>query len=442
MEENMEDKQIRAQNTKIEITYNQLIILILTLGLALRIFLVLNYGNKLTTNADDRNYIFGAISLLKNNVLVYGIAWPEQHSMIIMPGIIVLLSTLFRIFSYDQGGMIAIRIFFGILGCVSIYGMSLIAKDYFNKKIAIVVSILLALFPPIVLQHVMIFTETPMILAMTFFIYFTLKYCETRSNRHFIYLLVCYMISIMFRNTFALIPLTFLPYFVIKRFPIKELIIKGIYAVLILVLFLTPWWVRNYRITGDFVATTGGLGDPLLGGTLTGIDYPEAEMTLDEYRNYFNNPDEENSLYNRMKREEILGKERMLKWWKEDKKGFCKNILFIKPIMSIRQVDYPITIFDINKKFMNDIYIILLLFAITGALIVLTKKWCRQIGLVFILIIMYSLLLCGIFLPFVHYNAPAIPFIYCLSAVGIYEMIYIVNKIRKAILLKITEKNK
>ncbi|WP_238898804.1 glycosyltransferase family 39 protein [Clostridium sp. YIM B02500] len=406
----------------ITVKFSNIVLIVLALALLIRIFLIFNYGNKLSTYSDDRNYVFGAISFIKNNVLVYGIAWPEEHAMIIMPGILFLLRLLFQIFGYDQTGMLLSKCIFAIIGCFGIYGMYLIIEKTINRYVSLITIIILAIWPPLFLCDVLFLTQTPTTVSIIWFVYFVLRYCETKSDRDFILLMITYIMQLMFRNNFALIPIIFIFYFYHKKFPIKILITKGIYAVIILSLVLSPWCVRNYNVVGRFVPTTGGIGDPLLGGTFSGKYFPKSEMQMNDYRTTLYDAKEENSLYNRMEREKNVAIERLTQWWRNDKKSLAKDYLFYKPKQSIVDIYYPITLLDIEKTLLQKIYYALLILALGGAVIGIFRRKTRQIVMIFSLIIIYSIILCGLFLPYPEYNYPILPFLFTLSGYAIYEV--------------------
>lgn len=409
-------------NSSITVEFSNIVLLVLALALIIRIFLIFNYGNKLSTYSDDRNYVFGAISFIKNNVIVYGIAWPQEHAMIIMPGILFLLKLLFSIFGYDQTGMLLSKCIFAIIGCFGIYGMYLIVEKTINRYVALITIILLAIWPPFFLCDVLFLTQTPTTVSIIWFVYFILRYCETKRDKDFILLMITYVVQLMFRNNYALMPLIFIFYFYHKKFPMKLLIIKGIYAIIILSLVLTPWWVRNYNVVGKFVPTTGGIGDPLLGGTFSGKYFPQSEMQMNDYRINLYDAKEENSLYNRMEREKGVAVERLTQWWRSDKKSLAMDYLFYKPIQSISNIYYPITLFDIEKTILQKIYYVFLILAISGVGIGTYRKQTRHIIITFSFIIIYSMMICGIFLPYPEYNYPILPFLFTLSGYAFYEI--------------------
>ncbi|MCI8341774.1 MAG: glycosyltransferase family 39 protein [Firmicutes bacterium] len=432
------DSYLKEEEKKIVISHKNFILAIIGLAFLIRVLLVFNYGNRLYTFYDDKNYIYGAIMFIKNRGIVT-FPYTEEQMMYAMPGTMMLLGFLFKIFSYTQNGMNICRIIWGGgIGSLTIYGIYKIVSRTMNEKIAVITMINLAIWPPVILNDCLFLSDTPMILCLVWFVYFTLKFCDSKSDRDFIALMAFYLGMIIFRSNFAIIPLAFIFYFWHNKFPIKELFVKGIYAVVIIVMFLTPWWIRNYKVVGEFVPMISS-GDALLGGTMTGKGFPEAEMTLDEYRYAFTDENAVNIVYERMEKEKELGLERLAQWWKDDKAGLIKNYLITKPAMSLGSPYYQMEIFDISSSLMKKIYRFYIFMAAIGVALGLINKKHRQISFLFILFIAYSVLMCGIFLPFPGYNKPIIPFLFVFASMGMMFAFNIIKNLLHAAMGRVNE---
>lgn len=415
------------------ISPQNIIKLIFIIGLSFRLLCLLNYGNALTLNSDDRNYIFGAINFLKHHHLTYGLAWPSEPSMITMPGMILLLSFFFRVFGYTQNALIVVRAILAILGSTSIVAVYKIGKKLFNLPVALIAAIFTAIWPPFIVMDNMFLTESPFMTCMLWFTYFTLKYCHSKKDSDFLLLLMFYFISLMFRNTIILAPVLFIFYFYNRKFPFKLLIKRVLYAILILTIVLTPWWYRNYKVVGKFVPTTGGSGDPLLGGTFIG-DYPDTGISNSESRVQFFIKGERNALYNRMERQKEYAIKRIRLWWNSDKKAFLKSYLIQKPEMSWKTTYYPAEIFDLKSVFLNKLYNYICIIAAFSLIIGFRKHF--QSILLCVLFISYTTIFCIVFLPYPRYIFPFIPFIFLLAAYTISNVYKFYKNIKTTIKLR------
>ena len=119
-----------------------------------------------------------------------------------------------------------------------------------------------------------------------------------------------------------------------------------------MILCLTPWTIRNYKLFDRFIPLTYGTGNPLLLGTYQGVGYPSDE-NLDYEKNvvdkmpkdmkyYLENPEEKPYLtkYYSLEYDGLKAKYRMNEWWKNDKISMIKSYLISKPYILVKDTFY------------------------------------------------------------------------------------------------------
>lgn len=187
-----------------------------------------------------------------------------------MPGCPVLLAPLFLLFGDNLPHWIA-RAENVLIGCLTVFAVAWLADILFcDKKIALLAGWITAVDPLNIVMSVLILSEAPFCLFMVLQLVFWIK--ALRSNEKTVWS------NIVLSGLFAAATVYCRPswiYFVpfaaligvslsFRNF--KPILISGILITTILALCLSPWWYRNYRITGHFVSTTLQTGPSLYDG--------------------------------------------------------------------------------------------------------------------------------------------------------------------------------
>ena len=397
--------------------YKWIIIGIFGVGLLLRIFMVLNYGVALRVFADDRHYISGAIQFLKNGHVVGNLLY--EPTLISMPGQFLWLALFVKIFGYTQSGLTMVHMCFAVIDSFTLIGVYKLSKKALNQTVAFIAAGIYAVYIPIICQTGLFMTENITVFGIVWFLYFAVRFCNSKSEKDFLIMFLFYFIALLQRTTVALLPVILIFYFIRKGFPIKKMVAWGAYAAVLLVILLAPWWYRNYLAVGEFIPTTVG-GDAFLGGTYYSetVEF-ENNMSLAETRDAFNDPTEENSLYNRMQHQSEYAMERIKEWWAKDKSDLLYTYLIKKPYFSWYSTLRYGEIFDISISLLDRIHRCMLALSGIGFVIGLCNKNCR-IGAVTVgFVMLYFAIFTSIFLPFVGYNYPAYFAMLILASVAI-----------------------
>ena len=217
-----------------------------------------------------------------------------------MPGYPCVLAPLFWLYG-GEPPIMAARIENALLGSLLVVAVGAFAFQLFHdRKIALWASLLAAFEPCTVITSVWVLSETPFCLAMIGQLSVLVAAIRAKSKRQLIlysaWFAVLSALTVYFRpswlyfSLFALIAhfaysLPSLKNTITSSFcPMKRAIIIALILVPIFCLCLAPWWIRNYQVTGRFVATTLQMGPSLYDGlspTATGA----SDMAfVDEFR--------------------------------------------------------------------------------------------------------------------------------------------------------------
>lgn len=242
---------------------NVLFIIILFVAIALRIYLALTQGDYMFLGTDDDNYRESAQILLKRGVLTYG-GWPEP-TVFIMPGYPVFLAALFAVFGSPN--LLAVRVAQVLISSVGLWIAMWLGWKLGGEKAAVLSGFLTAIYPSNLTAPLFIMTETLFTVMLMVSLWCLVKSKEQKNVMWLVFTGISVGISIYFRPTGGLLPLFFMPYFLINRFSIKDVIKNTLIIGGMGLLIISPWIIRNYLVYRQFIPFTVSSGNPFLRGT-------------------------------------------------------------------------------------------------------------------------------------------------------------------------------
>jgi len=367
--------------------HNYCLIILLTIYLVISIFALKELSFSYTIMSDDYGYIKSGIRFFEEGIItMHGVETAQ-----IMPGMTFLISFFCLIFGTGIKMISALKILLIIFGGATLTYLYKTIKMYSNQFVASICSLLL-LTPDYIWTNNLILTETPYIMLQMMLIYYTLKLSESKKTSSYVMIIICYVLCLFIRPTIALFPIFLFVFLVLKKYEFKRLIKQGIIAAMILICVLTPWIIRNYKIFGDFIPLTYGVGNPLLLGTYQGIGFPD-DKELDYENNVYLKMDQEKRFYIENREEnkelasyygfeydELKAKYRIQEWWKKDKSSLIKSYLFYKPKMLLSSTFYWDTLFNIEKDLLIIIHKVeFIIFCLSMLLLLVTKKYIKEL---------------------------------------------------------------
>lgn len=391
---------------------------VLLAALIIRVTALAHYGLGLTLHSDDEGYVRSAMELLKSGMLTYHS--PTEPTVHIMPGQPLLLAAVFLIFGKGTAGLYAAKILMILIGAAGIYGIYLIAKSFGGIKVALVVACLFAVSVPHILTDTLTLTETPFATSFIFLIYFSIRLAQKQNMSNLYWLMFFYIAALMFRPTVALYPLLLFVYLLLKKYPIRLMLKQAAVAAVILLVVLTPWWIRNYSHYHQFIPLTGGSGNPLLLGTYQGQGYPNnetAQQLMD--RLHYSSTD----AFTINKVQQQAAKERIKTWWETDRKSFTLSYLYLKPKILWKDPFYWIEIFHVKTALLKPIHAVTVIAGIAGLLISLAvySRHRKEILLILGSLIYFTILYSAYYVQD-RYNEPLMPFLFLGIGLGGYSL--------------------
>ena len=374
-------------NFKNLIKNNWLISIILLVAVVLNILIFNELGYMYSLNSDDASYINAGITFFQTGELtMHGVLSAQ-----VMPGMTFLIGLFCLFFGTGSTLIFALKIFWMLMGLLTIIFVYKTIKLYTNHIIAAIPCVFFLSLDYIWMNNI-ILTETPFILSFVLLVYYSLRFSLYNKNKDYIMIIIWYIVSLFIRPNIALFPIFLLILLILKGFKLKDLIKKGIIAGIVLVCILLPWTYRNYKLFDSFIPLTYGTGNPLLLGTYQGVGYP-SDDELDYVSNVDNQMSDEMKLYIKGKPQNkqylkkyysleydgMKANYRMQEWWKKDKVSMIKSYIFHKPKELIYSSFYWKEVLKINAQMiLNYRKLEIILFGISSLAIILKRKYIKE----------------------------------------------------------------
>lgn len=252
------------------LTWTRSIYLVLVVALVLRVLAAGYWESRLDDNqkfrfGDSAGYWELASRVAHGQEYAYN---SEFAKVFRAPGYPALLAPLFLV--WDEPPILAARLLGCGLGVLSVWLVWLLGRQLFGRRAGWYAAWLVALYPGAIAISILVLAEALFVPLMLGQFLFTILAFRSKSNREF----ACWSIlAAIFNGTACLTRpswLFFLPFAFVSGVLFYENRNRQLYYFLISMIVtagvMTPWWIRNYDLTGKFVLTTLQTGTSLYDG--------------------------------------------------------------------------------------------------------------------------------------------------------------------------------
>jgi 4-amino-4-deoxy-L-arabinose transferase-like glycosyltransferase len=300
---------------------DRFLIVVLLIFLVVQSAAVIMYGDRyylgdltVMNDNDDVKYVRSALILIEEGTLKYkdediSIDMP---TVFIMPGYPAFLSLFIKGFGLE-GGLLAVRLVQGFLMGGVMVLLYLIGIRYVNKGAACLTVVLYAFYIPTLGTALLILSEAVFTFLFVLLVYLCFRAIETKKMSYYISGGIVLGLAVLFKPAVLLFPGVVLILWLIKKYSVREMLVRTLAVACILAAILAPWWVRNAVEFGRFIPLTISSGNPFLQGTF--IEYDQEAM-LEFSKNI---PDREGWDAIRIDENEMsLGKQNLNEIWSKD----------------------------------------------------------------------------------------------------------------------------
>jgi 4-amino-4-deoxy-L-arabinose transferase-like glycosyltransferase len=365
---------------------------------------------------DDVKYVRSAYTLLQTGKFTYND--PNKESVYIMPGIVTVLLPFVKVFGM-QGAVMPFRILGALLQTFSMYMIFLITRKIFGKGTALIALLISAIYIPNIYVTTLVLTETIFMFFFMLLVLFTIHAVEEKQMKYYIIGGALWAVCALFRPAIAAFPALIFVMWLVKRYTIKEMLKYASITILVFVLVMSPWWLRNYVTFNQFIPFTLSTGNPSLQGVFINdkVDFDLINKIKPAGLNYGNDEITNNYV------EKTFAKLVFDYNLKHDTWNYLNWLTIGKTVNNFLPPFLCIDLFGIKYKVVMGFHIAILLVAFLGLLLMAFKRRLNGWGLFCFLIPVYYDLVHLPFLPFSRYLYPAIPFIIMCCAYFLYVIL-------------------
>lgn len=248
-----------------------LIGLILVIAFALRLGAAYWWESRLTEGqrfafGDSESYWVLAGQIARGEPYQFG---PGQARIFRTPGYPILLAGLFRVAGHEPP-VIWARTLGALLGTLAVGGVIWLTRNLFSVRAAVIAGVMAAMYPGAIGMSVFVLSEAPfcplMLAQLIAWVAASRCECSKRAAGWALTAGAIAGIATLVRPSWLL----FTPFalgisFVLYGARKRQLLI-GVAMAIGLALAMSPWWVRNYGITGKLTLTTTQFGASLYDG--------------------------------------------------------------------------------------------------------------------------------------------------------------------------------
>jgi 4-amino-4-deoxy-L-arabinose transferase-like glycosyltransferase len=354
----------------------------------------------------DDNYDEIAVNFLAGNG--YVIHMGDQPNMIRPPVYPLFLILHYLIFGESRIFLAIVQSILQAGACVVLYKLT---KSYIrDQRIAFISSMVMALYPQSMLYASQVATESLYLLLMMITVYLFLS-LTAEPHRGLFYVLGAMLGVLTLCKPVS--QLLFIPVCIVIAYRYRKnkgLAAKRIVKIMFaLVVVVSPWTIRNYIVSGDFVPVATRGGRFLYSNTISTSDEEQVAFEMLQSEG-IENPDEEDSEWFNLAVDNIL----------KNPGSFIRNTLRTSSDFWYRGHSRSVSIFNAFINFP------LLFFGILG----LRTAWKKGMHLLPILaLIIYFNGIYGLLHAMARYALPVIPLIIMFGVLGIFGLYGLMNGI-------------
>lgn len=379
------------------------------IAIGIRLAVIVHYGPYVSLHSDDAGYYRSAVWLLKYGTFSYYTHLkPTVH---MMPGITLLLAAIIGLFGKGVVGLYIGKIVFSVIGVLGIIGAFKVVEHIWNRWVACVIALALAVYPPMVEVDTLFLTEAVFMASFAWTVYYLLKTAESHRLRDVVIASVFFMISMYFRPNVLLWAVVGLVYLLMKRYPIRLLSRHAGVAIVICILFMLPWWIRNEVVFHHFIALTDDSSNPLLLGTFQGLEIPRPTSELFvEHQILSQHPNLRPQAMHEIpwfQAERHAAVYRIRQWHHDNPGAFWQSYLSVKPGILWLRAYFPIRILGVLPETMKLVQPWIIWVSLIGhGVALLLGRGHRREMLMVLLSLLYFTALFSVFFAYERYNVP------------------------------------
>lgn len=359
-------------------------------------------------NNDDVKYIRSAWELVDKGHFIYRNL--DEPTVFIMPGLPYAVAFFVNIFG-KFGGITAFRIFQALLQALSMCLVFLIGRKVFNSKAALLACFLDSLYIAEYYTNTVILTEILFKFFLLLLIYLSIYAIEEKKLVYYTLGGVIWGLACLVRPTIAAYPIVILIMWIIKKYPLKDMVKFTTCTVLAFSIVMSPWWIRNYMVFHRFIPLTLSSGNPFLQGTYVNYDQKV------DYTPYKTGNTEIETNQNELN----CGLYRLKTYASKEPLKYAYWYTIGKTIKLWEAPFYWKEILGVTTAEATSFHMLIVVLGITGVILLFNKRN-KNFLILFITVVFFNL----IYVPYLtmsRYSYPIMPILIIIAGDSVYEFV-------------------
>jgi len=307
-----------------------------------------------------------------------------------------------------------------VMSLGSIYLVYLLGRRVGGTATGLIAAGALTVSMPQVYTGTLQLSETPFMLLLLLMTYLLIRLVDEPRWLTFAALLTVFLLATYVRQTALGFLGPALVYLLVRRYDWRLLWRQMLVVVLVLVVALTPWWVRNYRVFDRFVPFTSFGGAPFFEGTFQRFE-PYGTGSFDAMVVVLkqagpSEPERSQALV-------AAGRVRLAERWSEDPVGVLVTYTVMKPAAAWLMPFYWDKVFGISGYWVLRIHALAMVLGL-GLLVTLSiRSRARAEFLLFLCNVAVITAGAGYYLGLSRYVYPYVPFVLIACAYPIARLV-------------------
>lgn len=216
------------------------IFLVFVLALVVRLGFLIFFSPVSLEGSDASYYNEVALNIVSGKGITY-----RQETFSITPAYPLFLAGIYKVFGQSYDVVRIVQAILSALTCVLIY---LIARNLFNRKVALIAGLIIVIYPSFILQSTAILTETLFIFLLVLAMLCLVLCLEKSSMKWGLVAGVSFGLATLTRPVALFFPILILPLvFLYKKKPPLLAAFKNFILIIIaMFLIMSPWIFRDY----------------------------------------------------------------------------------------------------------------------------------------------------------------------------------------------------
>ncbi len=325
-----------------------------------------------------------------------------------MPGWPAFLSVFSAVTDSVFAEQLLVKTSLILMSLGSIYLVYRLGRRVGGTATGLIASFALTVSMPQIYTGTLPLSENPFMLLLLLMTYQLIRLADEPSWATFGWLLAVFLLATYVRQTALGFLAPALIYLFVRRYEWRLMWRQMIVVILVLVVALSPWWVRNYRVFDRFVPFTSFGGAPFFEGTFQRFEpygtgsFDAMDVVLETAGP--SEPDRSRALV-------VAGRERLADRWSEDPGGVLVTYAVMKPAAAWLMPFYWDKVFRISGYWVLRIHASAMMLGL-GLLIALSiRSKSRHEFLLFLCNVAIITVGAGYYLGLSRYVYPYVPFV-------------------------------